>query len=169
VVLHDSLTELPNRTFLIKRLEEVLKQQQMYPNAKFALFYLDCDGYKNINDSFGYAVGDQLLISICQRLKLAIRQNDFIARLGDDEFVILLPNIENSHVPLKVAERIFENFRTKFFIQNRDFVISFSLGILVDLSPYKTANDILRDADKALLQAKYLGKDRYQVYKPSCY
>ena len=164
MALYDSLTELPNRTFLVKRLEEVLKQQQMYPHAKFALFYFDCDDFKNINDSFGYAVGDQLLISICQRLKLAIRQNDFIARLGGDEFVILLPNIENYHVPLKVAERIFESFETNFLIENRDFVISLSLGILVDLSPYNTPNDILRDADKALFQAKSLGKARYQVY-----
>ncbi|WP_413161024.1 diguanylate cyclase domain-containing protein [Capilliphycus salinus ALCB114379] len=167
MAFHDPLTQLPNRTFLMRRLEEALKQQQIYPNTQFALFYLDCDGFKNINDSFGHAVGDQLLISISKRLKDAVRQHDFIARLGGDEFVILLPNIASSCVTLAIAERIVKSFQSPFVIQNLDVIISFSVGIILDLSLYCDPHKILNHADRAMYQAKSQGKACYQIVESS--
>ena len=168
MAFYDSLTQLPNRTFLMQRLEEALKQQHIYPHAQFALFYLDCDGFKEINDSFGHAVGDELLMAISQRLKGAVRQNDLIARLGGDEFVILLPNIANSQITLTIAERIVESFKFPFTIQNQDVFISFSVGIILDLSAYCDPHKVLNHADRTMYQAKLSGKACYQILGYSC-
>lgn len=167
---HDPLTGLPNRAVLMQRLQEVV-QPRLMTNAQpqFAVFYLDCDRFKMVNDTFGHSVGDELLIAITQRLKSTLRQNDLLVRLGGDEFVVLLEDLADSAIATQIAERILSSFAAPFQLKEQDIFISFSIGIVFNCSSYRDSEDLLRDVDTAMYQAKALGKDQYQVFAPSMY
>lgn len=164
---HDSLTELPNRPFLMNQIWQALEQQRLDPQYRFAILYLDCDRFKIVNDSLGHQAGDELLLAIAQRLKAILRQDDVLARLGGDEFVALLPQLSDPQTPMQVAARILAHFTTPFCCRNRDIFISLSIGIVTDGSTYHDPEELLRDADIAMYQAKAAGKDRYQIFSPS--
>ena len=165
----DLLTQLPNRALLTKCLQEAMSQQQINPENQFAVLYLDCDRFKIVNDSLGHQAGDELLIAISHRLKSVLRQEDLLARIGGDEFVVLLTNLAEPHAATQVAERILNSFISSIRLRERDVFISFSIGIVLEHSTYCDTEELLRDADTAMYQAKASGKDQYQIFESSMY
>jgi len=169
MAFQDLLTQLPNRALLMERLEEALSQQQANSENQFAVLYLDCDRFKIINDSLGHQAGDELLVAISRRLKSILRQEDLVARLGGDEFVVLLSNLAEPHTATQVAERILNSFVLPIRLREQDIFVSFSIGIILEHSTYGNTEELLRDADIAMYQAKALGKEQYQIFEPSMY
>ena len=164
--LHDSLTDLPNRSLLMERLELALKWAKRYEDYIFAVLFLDLDRFKVVNDSLGHLVGDQLLISITHRLEHAIRATDLMARLGGDEFVILLEDVEGIHEAIRVADRILDDLKLPFWLEGREVFLTASIGVVLGSKDYHKGSDLLRDADTAMYRAKARGKARYEIFNP---
>ncbi len=164
---HDSLTGLPNRALLIKLLEKSIDLAARHPHYLYAFLYLDLDRFKIINDSLGHLVGDELLKQVAQRLLTCVRTSDTVSRLGGDEFAILLAKIEDTEEAIAIAQRIQEQFAQPFSLGNQDMYSGTSIGITFSTFNYQQAEDILRDADTAMYQAKSQGKGRYLVFDPT--
>ena len=162
--LHDSLTDLPNRQFLMDQLKQILHHAHRTQQYHFAVLFLDLDRFKVVNDSLGHLAGDQLLITVAQALSSAIDPNHLIARLGGDEFVVVIPQAANRRVAIQVADQILEVFRSPLFLDEREINLSTSIGIVMGHSHYSEAPELLRDADIALYQAKAKGRSRYEVF-----
>ncbi|MEO0824622.1 MAG: EAL domain-containing protein, partial [Cyanobacteria bacterium J06642_9] len=154
---HDELTGLPNRSQFIYQLRKTLDQAKQDTNYQFAVLFLDFNRFKLINDSFGHLVGDQLLKAFANRLQSSLRPRDWIARFGGDEFMLLLRKIESRETAIVVANRILEHLVTPFHIGTQQIFVSTSIGIVVADQNYQRADDILRDADTAMYQAKHQG------------
>ena len=165
--LHDPLTGLPNRAFLLKRMEHVLFQIQRHQNSMVAVLFLDLDRFKLVNDGLGHLVGDQLLLNIARILESCVKVGDTIARLGGDEFTILLEGIQNFHDATRIAERIQEKLRRPFNINGQDIFVTLSIGISLSTSKHEKPEDLLWDADIAMYRAKFLGRSRYEVFNPT--
>ncbi|PLZ97015.1 GGDEF domain-containing response regulator [Fischerella thermalis CCMEE 5268] len=167
IVLHDSLTGLPNRVLLLKRLEEALNRAKRESNYRFAVLFLDCDRFKIVNDSLGHLVGDELLIAITSRLQESLSPFDTLARFGGDEFAILLENITDINIAIEVAESILEKLSLAFQLSRYEVFINASIGINWGNHNYEKPEYVLRDADTAMYRAKALGKGRYHVFYPA--
>ncbi len=167
--LYDKLTNLPNRTLFLDRLEQVLSYAKRNPSYTFSVLFLDLDRFKIINDSFGHPVGDELLIAVSHRLMNCIRAEDTISRFGGDEFVILLPNTPNLSNAITVANRIHEEIKHSFHLTAQDLTISVSIGIALSQSDYELAEDIIRDADIAMYRAKAMGRSQYAIFDTTMY
>ena len=159
---HDTLTGMPNRTYLTDRLGGLLRE----PHPQGALLYLDFDRFKVINDSLGHAVGDALLIAIGECLTSCVRPEDRVARLGGDEFAILLDGARGANDAIAVVDRIQERMAHPFRILGHTIHISASVGIVMLAEGYRQPQDVLRDADLAMYRAKAQGKARYAVFEP---
>ncbi|MCL1473440.1 putative bifunctional diguanylate cyclase/phosphodiesterase [Argonema antarcticum] len=162
---HDPLTKLPNRALFMNELEQVLTGADR-GRSSVAVLFLDLDGFKVINDSLGHKAGDQLLIGVSQRLKSCLRSVDTVARFGGDEFTILLKDITEQSDATYIAERIIEQLQTPFNLEKREVFISSSIGIALSNSGYERCDDLLRNADAAMYEAKKSGKSRYTLFKP---
>jgi diguanylate cyclase (GGDEF)-like protein/PAS domain S-box-containing protein len=165
--LHDTLTGLPNRTLLMDRLERLIKRNQRHKKEQFAVLFLDLDRFKVINDSLGHLVGDQLLIALARRLQKCQRASDTIARIGGDEFVILLEDISSVDDAIQVAERIQHELMFPFILNSHEVFVSASIGITLSSEHYSQPACLLRDADSAMYCAKVCGKARHEVFNPS--
>jgi diguanylate cyclase (GGDEF)-like protein/PAS domain S-box-containing protein len=165
--LHDKLTGLPNRTLLIDRLQRLIKRNQRHKEDRFAVLFLDLDRFKVINDSWGHLVGDQLLIALARRLEQCQRASDTIARIGGDEFVILLEDISSVDDAIQVAERIQHELMLPFILNDHEVFVSASIGITLSSEHYSQPASLLRDADSAMYCAKVRGKARHEVFNPS--
>lgn len=154
---HDGLTQLPNRALFIDHLEIEFGRASRRKNYVFALLFLDMDRFKNINDSLGHVTGDKLLIAIGQRLKKCIHSDDTIARLGGDEFAVLLADIRNVEDSKKIAERLLNELRFPFYVENQEIFISTSIGIVLKNRDHEKPAQMMRDADIAMYHAKSLG------------
>ncbi|REE93165.1 polar amino acid transport system substrate-binding protein [Paenibacillus taihuensis] len=163
---HDSLTELPNRRMFERFLTQTLEKSKS-SGQSFALVYLDMDRFKSINDSLGHAVGDQLLISIAKRLQEQIRETDLVARMGGDEFTVILPSIRDLNCATEVAKRIIEKFQEPFIIEQYELFITTSAGISIHPNDGEDSSTLMKNADSALYRAKELGKNNYQIYTAS--
>lgn len=163
-MLHDPLTELPNRALLTERLELAIQKSQRSADYHYAVLFLDLDRFKVINDSLGHFIGDKLLIAIAQRLSRHLRAVDLVARLGGDEFVVLLENISSVNEAVHTAERILADGAQPLIIEGHTIVTSFSIGIATDKTPYKQATDLIRDADIAMYRAKSKKQNSYQIF-----
>ncbi|MEB3308801.1 MAG: EAL domain-containing protein [Snowella sp.] len=161
--LHDHLTGLPNRVQLMKRLREALTRSQTYPYPIFALFFLDLDDFKVVNDSLGHLVGDELLKQVSHRLGTCVRPSDCVARFGGDEFVILVENINNIADVIKIAQRILTQLNHPFTLEHHQIFSSTSIGITISTMGYSQPEEVLRDADIAMYSAKQSDKGRYQI------
>ncbi len=160
----DNLTCLANRTFFMMMLEhEIVRSQRV--GYKSALLYLDLDNFKPINDDLGHSAGDIALKETAQRLNQSIRKYDLIARLGGDEFTILMTEISNPQDVDEVAERIIRCFDEPFKLNNENRFMGISIGITLLTENHTSAEQVLKDADKAMYQAKKRGKNCY--YKSS--
>jgi diguanylate cyclase (GGDEF)-like protein/PAS domain S-box-containing protein len=163
---YDKLTNLPNRSLFMDRLERLLKRTKRRPDFCFAVFFLDLDRFKVINDSLGHRAGDTLLIDVAERLNSCLRPGDTVARLGGDEFTMLIDDIQDSSDVTLVSDRILEAMKLPFILENRDVYTSTSIGIALSSIGYNQAEEMLRDADIALYQAKALGKARTAIFNP---
>jgi diguanylate cyclase (GGDEF)-like protein/PAS domain S-box-containing protein len=160
---HDALTGLPNRSWFMEQLRSSLERCRRH-NDNFAVLFLDLDRFKVINDSIGHLVGDELLIGIANRLKYCLRPCDRVARLGGDEFTILLDHIKDTGEAVEVAERVLDQLSRPFNISGYETFTTASIGIALSNSGYEKPDDLLRDADTAMYQAKSLGKARYVIF-----
>ncbi len=164
--LHDSLTKLPNIRLFKNRLEQSFKKYQRDPSSLFAVCFLDLDRFKNLNDSRGHKVGDKLLVSLSSRLSKLLRPEDTLARMGGDEFTLLLSNINSVDEALNIAERFLLSFKEPFYIDNDEIYTDASIGICMVTEKYTDMEDMIRDADIAMYRAKTSGKGRVDVYNP---
>ncbi|QOP45488.1 bifunctional diguanylate cyclase/phosphodiesterase [Sulfurimonas paralvinellae] len=159
---HDSLTALPNKNLFLDRLKQAIKHAKRQHNSLGVLF-LDLDRFKEINDTYGHDVGDELLRRISQRLQEIVRDDDTVARIGGDEFTVILPNTDQVNV-VKVVEKIFEDMKRPFILSGVDIHATFSVGISIYKQDGETPDILLRNADTAMYKAKDSGKNTYQFY-----
>lgn len=164
---HDALTGLPNRSFLMERLRAAELQAKADPNFIFAVLFLDLDQFKVINDSLGHFMGDQLLVAIANQLQLLMGANHFVSRLGGDEFIILLEDLEGIETAINLAEQILNNLRSPLIFGERDIFISTSIGIALWDRTLLKADDLIRNADIAMYRAKVGGRSRYAIFDPA--
>ncbi|MBP0014985.1 MAG: CHASE2 domain-containing protein [Roseofilum sp. SID3] len=157
---HDVLTGLANRKLFEERLQEALVYAQA--NEKMlATFFLDLDGFKNINDTFGHDMGDLVIKEVAKRLKSCLRGSDTVARLGGDEFTVLLPQIPSRSVAIRVAEKIILAVTQPLTLKGADLKITLSLGISLYPQDGKSLEVLIKSADQAMYQAKIQGKNQY--------
>jgi diguanylate cyclase (GGDEF)-like protein len=161
---HDALTNLPNRALFMDRLRRAIVRTKRQDNYRFAVLFLDLDGFKVINDSLGHATGDQLLIAIGRRLELGMRRGDTLTRLGGDEFAILADNIGDVNDATHMAERIRDELKAPFKVGGHEVFATASIGIALGTKDRERPEDLLRDADTAMYRAKAQGKERHVVF-----
>ena len=162
--LHDPLTNLPNRVLFMDRLHHAMVRAKRHTDRKFAVLFLDLDRFKVVNDSLGHKIGDLLLVECTQRMVKCLRGEDTVARLGGDEFVILLEDVQDPMDATRVADRIQHDLALPFDLEDRKVFISVSIGVVLNMSQYEKADDILRDADIAMYRAKGQGRGRYEMF-----
>jgi diguanylate cyclase (GGDEF)-like protein len=163
IATHDNLTGLPNRVLLNDRLSMSLTQAQRKVK-KLAVMMLDLDRFKNINDTLGHSVGDELLKACAGRLTDILRKGDTVARLGGDEFILLLPEIGNPGEVIDIAERIIDRFRQPFILREHTVSISTSIGIAMFPDQGIDIEALLKNADVAMYQVKGSGRCNYAVF-----
>ncbi|HEV7376267.1 MAG TPA: EAL domain-containing protein [Pyrinomonadaceae bacterium] len=161
---HDALTGLPNRALLTDHLKLAIERAKRRPDHLFAVLFLDLDRFKNINDSLGHTIGDQLLIAIARRVDGCLRPMDTVARLGGDEFAILLDGLEDFNIAIHVAERVQDELMQPFNLNGFEVYTTASIGIALSTTGYDHPDNILRDADIAMYRAKDNGKARYELF-----
>jgi diguanylate cyclase (GGDEF)-like protein/PAS domain S-box-containing protein len=165
---HDRLTLLPNRALFLDRLDHRLQRAQRGDAAPFAVLFLDLDRFKLVNDSLGHSVGDELLVALARRLRMALRPGDTVARLGGDEFAMLLDGA-NLDVAQIVADRIHADLRGPVQLTEHELFMTVSVGIVSHQPLYARGEDMLRDADLAMYQAKDRGRARHEVFDEALY
>ena len=163
-VIHDSLTQLPNRNFFMDRLDLALAQWELHQDFLFAILFIDLDRFKIINDSLGHLVGDQLLLQMGQVLKSQVRPTDVVARFGGDEFVILLEDYTTIDSIETVAKSIQNALKIPFCLGDQKIFSTVSIGIALSSNNYTNSLEMLRDVDNAMYQAKAQGKACYKIF-----
>jgi diguanylate cyclase (GGDEF)-like protein len=161
---HDALTGLANRVLFNSRLELALANKGRYQENNFAVIFIDLDRFKQINDSLGHLAGDKFLKEVANRINACIRAHDLLARLGGDEFVVLFDNFESAKDIEEIAARIISSIAKPFNLDNKDMYSGASIGITYLESGYQKADEVLRDADAAMYQAKSQGRGQYVVF-----
>jgi diguanylate cyclase (GGDEF)-like protein len=164
--LHDSLTGLPNRSLILDRIEQMLARGRRNHSAA-AVMFIDLDDFKDINDTLGHRAGDAILVAVAKRLVGALREVDTVGRLGGDEFVVLVEGVRSAGGPEMAAERILQALQAPFTVSESDLplTITASVGIATDTG--QSADEVLRDADIAMYQAKASGKRCSAMFAPS--
>jgi diguanylate cyclase (GGDEF)-like protein len=160
---HDALTSLPNRLLLLDRLKESMKRSSR-SKMNFAVLFIDLDHFKEVNDSFGHDFGDELLLIIGKYLQSVLRESDTVARIGGDEFTILLNNIDNMNTIIPILQKIMGIFQESFTIKHHKFYITCSVGIALYPINGTTTEMLLKNADAAMYKAKDEGRNNYKFY-----
>jgi len=163
---HDALTGLPNRPLFIDRLIVALAQANR-ANQTLAVFFLDLDRFKDINDSLGHNIGDQLLRAVAERVRRSVREGDTIARFGGDEFTLLIPRVERIEDAATIAQKIIEMLKIPFVIGENELFVTTSIGISLFPNDGADPETLVRNADTAMYRAKEHGRDNYQLYAPA--
>ncbi|MEE3716107.1 EAL domain-containing protein [Tumidithrix elongata RA019] len=163
---YDRLTNLPNRALFVDRLQHALDLNLRHPYL-FAVMFLDLDRFKTVNDSFGHLSGDRLLAAVAYRLNTAMRPEDTLARFGGDEFAILVEGLTDLRDVVVIAERIQEALTKPLLVNEREMIVTASVGIAISSERYLRSEEMLRDADIAMYRAKSLGKSCYQIFDVS--
>jgi diguanylate cyclase (GGDEF)-like protein len=163
---HDALTGLPNRPLFIDRLIVALAQANR-ANQTLAVFFLDLDRFKDINDSLGHNIGDQLLRAVAERVRRSVREGDTIARFGGDEFTLLIPRVERIEDAATIAQKIIEMLKIPFVIGQNELFVTTSIGISLFPNDGADPETLVRNADTAMYRAKEHGRDNYQLYAPA--
>jgi diguanylate cyclase (GGDEF)-like protein len=160
---HDALTGLPNRTLLADRVGQAIARAHR-SGGKLAVLFLDLDRFKNVNDSFGHAVGDMLLTAVSARLTASRREEDTVARLGGDEFIVSIPDVSDAAEAESVAARILSDLAKPFTINGHQLHADVSIGIALYPRDGDTAETLMRNADTAMYHAKESGRGNYQFF-----
>ncbi|SNZ03405.1 PAS domain S-box-containing protein/diguanylate cyclase (GGDEF) domain-containing protein [Persephonella hydrogeniphila] len=160
---YDNLTKLPNRPHFFNKLKSAV-ERATENKTKFALFFIDLDGFKQVNDTYGHEVGDKLLIEVAKKLRSSVRKDDFVARLAGDEFVILIENIDGKEVLKKIADKIIKNVGSIYIIDGNEIKIGASIGISIFPDDANDIETIMRHADSAMYHSKLTGKNRSTFY-----
>ncbi|MGA2531321.1 MAG: EAL domain-containing protein [Acidimicrobiales bacterium] len=163
--LHDSLTGLPNRVLFGDRIEHALSRRAS-PTRRVAVMLCDLDSFKDVNDTLGHSSGDEVLIAASERLSSCVRPADTVARIGGDEFAILLDDASGVDEVAAVASRVCSAMRTPFTIAGRDFIVKASVGVAMADQPDTPSEKLLQDADVALYAVKDAGGDDYTFFEP---
>ena len=165
LALHDSLTDLPNRALFVDRLSQAMTSAR---NTKChaALLYVDLDRFKHINDSLGHAVGDKLLQTVARRLLGCVRSTDTVSRQGGDEFVVLLADLRRVRDAAICAEKILDALQSTYRFGEHELHVTASIGIAVFPDHADDGDALIRCADQAMYQAKYSGRNNYNLFAP---
>jgi len=160
---HDPLTGLPNRALFMNSLDRLITLSR--PGSPlFAVLFLDLDRFKVVNDGLGHMAGDLLLVAMAKRLRSLIPEHCLVARLGGDEFTVLAENVQSEEQVLALCERILAELRAPVLLETHEVFTTVSIGVTFSTNSYNTPEEMLRDADTAMYQAKRKGKSRYQVF-----
>ncbi len=162
---YDPLTGLPNRDFFMVGLERAHLRLDRRPSALFAVFFLDLDRLKFVNDNLGHRAGDRFLVEFARRVKVSVRPSDLVARMGGDEFTVLLEDLHGPQEALEVADRIVGSLKIPMTLRDKSIPTLASIGIAYSDCGKKDADGILQAADAAMYQAKSEGKGRYAVFR----
>lgn len=160
---YDYLTDLPNRSLFIDRLTIAMSRSDR-SKKPFSILFLDIDHFKGINDTYGHAVGDEVLKIFSLRVKQCIRSSDTVARLGGDEFVILLEEMESENDAITVAKKIIEIMNKPFKLAKMKLDVNTSIGITVSVDKKVSQEDLIKQADQALYVAKEAGRNQYVLF-----
>lgn len=160
---YDAMTGLPNRTLLIDRFTVAAAAAQR-KQRRVAVFFLDLDNFKTINDTIGHSFGDQLLQKVGEQLRCTLRRSDTLARLGGDEFIMLQANIKNMEEVSHLASRMLEIFKNPWILDDREFYVTASIGISVYPDDGSDLQELMKNADAAMYRAKESGKNNFQIY-----
>ena len=163
MAMHDSLTDLPNRSAFRRNLDDALRQASLAP-TQFAVLACDLDRFKAVNDTFGHPVGDQLLCLVAARIHASLREHDSIARLGGDEFAVILADIEGETEAARVCERIIAAIDEPIMLDGAAIDIGISIGVALVTSHGADAEEVFQRADMALYQAKAAGRNTYRLF-----
>ncbi len=164
---HDSLTELPNRAYFHAQLASAVESSRINPSVRFAVMFLDLDRFKVVNDSLGHFYGNELLREVGRRVQQCLRRNEVVARLGGDEFAVLLHDLLDTEDGVGLAGRILQALAKPFPIGGTEIVPSASVGVTFSDLGHRTVDEILRDADLAMYEAKAAGRGRVAVFDRS--
>ena len=162
---HDSLTGIPNRALLMERLTRSLERSKRRNDYHFAVLMIDLDNFKSVNDRIGHLAGDKFLMQFSDKIKQCIRSTDTIARMGGDEFALLIEEFNGPQEVFKIAKRISNIGKSSFVVEKNEIKISASIGIVLETKSYDSAENILRDADIAMYRVKETGKSNFRIFK----
>ena len=160
---HDALTALPNRTLFRDRLSQAISHSKRH-GKKFALFFVDLDRFKQINDSFGHQFGDAVLLEIAKRIKKQIRSEDTLARFGGDEFVVIALDVADKKAAEKIASKMLASLKEPLHLYGQDIYTSISIGVSIYPDDSRTEENLLKYADSAMYKAKEEGRNNYRFY-----
>jgi diguanylate cyclase (GGDEF)-like protein len=161
---YDMLTGLPNRKLFLERLSRAIARAKRHPEYGFAVFFIDANNFKLVNDSLGHQLGDDVLREIGARLQANFRELDTVARFGGDEFAVLVDGVLTIQDVQPLAQRLLEATSEPYHIKGHEFVISLSVGITMSSTGYEFAEDAMRDADIAMYKSKEAGGANFRVY-----
>jgi diguanylate cyclase (GGDEF)-like protein/PAS domain S-box-containing protein len=160
---HDTLTGLPNRLLFADRLSQAIHVSHRN-QTKLAVLFIDLDGFKEVNDSFDHGCGDEVLKAVADRFQAMFREDDTVARMGGDEFTVILRQIKNDSNVALIARKLLDTFQQPFTIQNHQIFLSASIGITIYPEHGKTVDELVRNADTAMYRAKEGGRSTFQYY-----
>jgi len=160
---HDHLTELPNRILLKARLEHTINSAKR-DKTLTAIIFMDIDNFKNINDSYGHTLGDRVLVAVAKRINKIIKEDDTLARIGGDEFIVVMNHFKSPKEIGDAVQKIMDLFEKSFIIENKEFWITLSIGISIAPLDGTTTEILIKDADTAMYEAKEDGKNTYKFY-----
>lgn len=160
---HDALTRLPNRTLFLDRLRQAMARARWH-NRLIAVMFMDLDRFKEINDTLGHDIGDQLLVAITERISSSVRTGDTVARFGGDEFAVLLDDIASAKDISQLARKVLDTLAPAFVIGGHEIFMTASIGVSIFPTDGEDTNSLLRCADVAMYRAKDLGRNNFQFY-----
>jgi len=163
--LHDPLTNLPNRELFNDRFDLAMAQAQR-KNHKVALMMVDLDHFKSINDTYGHDAGDEVLIEVGKRLSKGLRKSDTVARIGGDEFLLLIPEINSPDEGMLVASKVVQEFKRQLTVKGNTFNVSMSIGIAIYPDDVETLDSLMKMADVAMYRVKKMGRNSFQRFLP---